>query len=319
MSPEEMLKGFPDQLEAEEVGVDLSLYKTLTFCGMGGSGIVGDIAKSWVERKGSELMVVSYRGYGLPSFVKGREDLVVCVSYSGNTEETVSNFEEATRRSASVITVSSGGKLEELAKERGVPHLKIPSGYAPRYALGFMLSKVLSILGIEKGEIEDAKENLSKNYGTIREKGEEIARRFYGYVPIIYSTPLTEVVAFRWKTQINENSKTQAYFATLPEMHHNEVVGLDNAQIRSKCAFLIMSDPEDHERVRLRVDITERILKDLGVVPIRLSGIGNSYLARLLYLIHIGDWASYYLALKYGFDPLPVKIIDFIKSELSKE
>ena len=316
MSPEEMLKSFPDQLEWEKLDVDLSLYHTVTFCGMGGSGIVGDIAKSWMEHRGCKVPSVSYRGYGLPNCVRGEEHLVVCTSYSGNTEETISNFEEAIERQATVVCISSGGKLEELAKSSGVLHLKIPEGFAPRYALGYMLSRVLAILGIDREEIEDAKENLKASYEDIKSKGEEIAQKLYGYIPVMYATPLTEVCAFRWKTQINENSKTQAYYASLPEIHHNEVVGLENAEIRGKCAFVVMFDPKDHDRVRRRVDITIKLLKDLGIVPIAIGGDGNSYLSRVLHLIHIGDWMSYYLAGKYGFEPLPVKTIDKIKEEL---
>jgi len=317
MSPEEMLKSFPEQLRWEKLSTDLSLYRTITFCGMGGSGIVGDLARSWLSHRGCKIPTFSYRGYGLPPHVKGEEHLVVCVSYSGNTEETLSNFREAMERQATVVCVSSGGKLKELAESNGVSHLDIPGGYAPRFALGHMLSKVLSLLGIEEGELGDARKNIAQLYGDIKAKGEEVAQRLYGYVPVIYATPLTEVSAFRWKTQINENSKTQAYVATLPEMHHNEVVGLENAEIRSKFAFVLMFDPKDHERVRMRVDLTIKLLKDLGIVPIAVGGDGNSYLARQLYLIHVGDWVSYYLAGKYRFDPLPVKTIDALKKQLS--
>ena len=318
MSPEEMLKSFPDQLQWEKLDIDRSLYHTITFCGMGGSGIVGDIAKSWLERKGCKVVSLSYRGYGLPNYVNGEEHLVVCTSYSGNTEETVNNFETAMMRGATVVCVSSGGKLEDLAKSSGVLHLKVPGGLAPRHSLGYMLSRVLSILGVEKEELEDVRENLKTNYEDIKKKAQDIAQRLYGYIPIIYATPLTEPCAFRWKTQINENSKTQAYFAVLPEMHHNEVAALDNAEIRSKCAFILMFDPKDHENIRKRVDITIKLLKDLGIVPVAIGGDGNSYLSRLLYLIHVGDWTSYYLAGKYGFEPLPVRTIDRIKEEISR-
>ncbi len=317
MSPEEMLRNFPDQLEWEECDLDPASFRKVIFCGMGGSGIVGDIAVRWLEQKGSRTIPFSYRGYDLPPWVE-EGDLVVCTSYSGNTEETISNLQTALERGARVVAISSGGRLEELSLRHGLMHMKIPSGYAPRYALGFMLSRILSLLRIDREELESARENLRSRLSETAERGEEIASRLYGYVPIMYATPLTEVCAFRWKTQINENSKTQAYFATLPEMHHNEVVGLDNAQIRSRCAFILMHDPEDHGRVLRRVEITDAVLKDLGVVPISVSGEGDSYLARLLHLIYIGDWTSYHLALKYSFDPLPVRVIDYIKSELGK-
>lgn len=318
MNAEEMLRSFPEQLSWEDIAVDLSTYRTLIFCGMGGSGIVGDIAKSWLEHRGCGAVTLSYRGYGLPSYVKGAQHLVVCVSYSGNTEETLSNFRAAMERGAKVVCVSSGGELEKLARDNGVLHLRVPQGFAPRYALGYMLSKVLALLGVDEEEMRDARENIETRYGEIKEKGEEVADRLYGYIPIIYATPMTEACAFRWKTQVNENSKTQAYFGVLPEIHHNEVVGLDNPEIRSKCSFVVMFDPKDHDRVRRRVDITVKLLKDIGVVPVTMFGEGNSYLARLLYLIHVGDWVSYYLALRYRFEPLPVKVIDWIKGELSK-
>jgi glucose/mannose-6-phosphate isomerase len=318
MGPREMMESFPDQLVWEDLGEDLGRFSKVLLCGMGGSGIVGDIVRSWADRKGLKVPVVPHRGYSLPPWAEGKDTLVVCISYSGNTEETLSNFETALERGCVVVTVSSGGKLKEMAESRGIRHLTVPKGYAPRYALGFMLSKVLCLMGAGREELEEAKENLKGRIRDIEERGEDLARRVYGYVPLLYATPLTEAVAFRWKTQVNENAKTQAYFVTLPELHHNEVVGLDNAELRSRFHFLILSDPEDHPRVRLRVDITADLLKDLGVVPMRLNGEGSSYLARVLYLIYVGDWMSYHLALRYGFDPLPVRAIDTIKKKLSE-
>jgi len=318
MDPKGMIESLPDQIVWEDIGEDIGGFSRVLICGMGGSGIVGDIARSWAEHKGLKVPVLSYRGYGLPPWAEGKDTFVICVSYSGNTEETVSNLETALERNCHVVAVSSGGKLEEISKKKGIRHLKIPGGYAPRYALGFMLSKVLSLLGADREEVEDAGENLKERVKESEERGRVLAERLYGYVPLIYATPLTEAVAFRWKTQINENSKTQAYFAVLPELHHNEVVGLDNAEIRSRFLFLILFDPKDHHRVKVRVDITAGILKDLGIVPEILNGEGNSYLARLLHLIYIGDWTSYHLALRYGFDPLPVRVIDRIKERLSE-
>jgi len=318
MSPEQMLKSFPDQLDWEKNDTDLSTYRTITFCGMGGSGIVADIAKSWMEHRGCKIPMIVHKGYGLPNVVDGEEHLVVCISYSGNTEETLSAFSEALRRQATVVCISSGGKLGELAGSNGVLNLEVPQGFVPRFALGFMLSKLLCLLGIDREELEDARENLKSLYENIKNKGEEIAQKLYSYIPVIYSTPLTEAIAYRWKSQLNENAKTPAYTATLPEMHHNEVVGWENAELRNKLAFLVIFDPKDNDRVRARVDITIKLLKDLGAVPVVLGGDGNSYLSRMFHLIHVGDWVSYYLAGKYGFQPLPTETIDRIKREISK-
>ncbi len=316
MKAREMIEGFVDQLVYEDLHIG-EMGKGIVFSGMGGSGIVGDIAKVWLEKAGYPHPVFSIRGYELPSYIDNNY-IVVCTSYSGNTEETLYIFDEALKRGIKPICISSGGKLKERAISEGCMYLSIPEGWPPRYALGFMLSKILCLFGIKREEMEDIRDNLVKNRDEIHETAKTIAGRFYSYLPVIYSTMSTEVVAFRWKTQMNENGKTQCYYAVLPEMHHNEVVGLDNAEVRSKCSFLLMSDPEDHPRIRLRVKITEDVLKKLGVNPYVLEGKGNSYLSRVLYLISIGDWVSYHIAELYGFDPIPVKVIDYIKSELSK-
>ncbi len=316
MEAKNMLEAFAEQLVYEDIRAG-DINKGIVFSGMGGSGIVGDIAKNWLERKGHPYPVFSLRGYELPSYIDDNY-ILICTSYSGNTEETIFIFDEAVKRGIKPICISSGGKLKERALNEGCTYFSIPKGWPPRYALGFMLSKILCFLGISREELENTKNNIKENINEIKEEASKIADRFYGYVPIIYATMPTEVAAFRWKTQMNENGKTQCYYAVIPEMHHNEVVGLDNAEVRSKCSFLIMSDPEDHERIKLRVKITENVLKKLGVNPYVIEGKGDSYLSRLLYLISIGDWVSYYIAEKYGFDPIPVRIIDYIKSELSK-
>jgi len=316
MDPKGMLEEFPSQLRWEDIALDLRSYRTVTFCGMGGSGIVGDIAKVWLEKRGFDVPVVSYRGYGLPPYVKGREDLVICTSYSGNTEETASNLQEALKKGADAVVISSGGTLQDIARENNLDWHSIPSGYAPRYALGFMLSKLLSLIGIEREELEDVRESIEKEKDGIKGSGKDLAERLYGYVPLVYCTPLTQPAGFRFKTQINENSKTQCYYDVLSEMHHNEVVGLENPLIRSKFFFILMYDPKDHDRILRRVEITRQILKEYGIVPYSVSSEGNSYLSRLLKTIYVGDWTSYHLALKYGYDPLPVKVIDSIKKSL---
>ncbi len=316
MQAQRYLEEFYPQLEFEE-GLSLNLdgHRGVIFCGMGGSAIVGDLVKSWLEHRKFDKPVFSYRGYALPSFVKD-DFLVVCVSYSGNTEETLSNFLDAVKRGIRPVCLSSGGRLMELAHKHGCRHVKLPSGFAPRFALGFMLSKALCLMGIEREELEDARENLSESVELIKERAKSIALRFQNRIPLIYATPLTEAVATRWKAEINENAKSPCYRAVLPEMHHNEVVGLSNPLTRNKFAFLIMHDVKDTERVKLRVEITLRVLKEYGVNPIHLSYEGNSYLSRMLSLIHTGDWVSLYLAELYGYDPMPVRAIDSIKEML---
>ena len=311
----EMLENFPEQFYRVEVDkISPESYEGLVFSGMGGSGIVGDIMKVLLESSGLKVPVISIRGYTLPPYVK-KGWLAVCTSYSGNTEETISVLRECISKGIDAICVSSGGLLRELALEKGIPHYGLPTGYPPRYALGYMLSVLMSLLGFDP---EPIGKNLTIHADSIMKKAQEMASVVYSYMPIVYGTPLTEPVSFRWKTQINENSKTQCYTAILPELHHNEVVGLDNPAVRNLCHFFILYDEEDHDRVLKRVEITEKLLKDLGIAPTVLSGVGGTLAERMMYLVYLGDWLSYYLAEAYGYDPIPVKVIDFIKGELSR-
>ncbi|MEJ7554963.1 MAG: bifunctional phosphoglucose/phosphomannose isomerase [Aquificaceae bacterium] len=308
-----MAEDFPKQFSKIECQpISLEGYAGVVFSGMGGSGIVGDFMKLFVP---AEKPVLSIRGYDLPAFVKDNW-LLVCTSYSGNTEETINVLEEALQRGLKPVCVSSGGKLREIANREGLVHIPLPEGYPPRYALGFMLSALLCLFGMD-GSVERVREHLETNKEEIKKTAQELAKNMFTYLPVVYGTPLTEPVAFRWKTQINENSKTLCYNAILPEMHHNEVVGLDNPQIRNLCGFVLLYDPQDHERILKRVDITRQVFEDLGVLLKVLSGKGESLIERLLYLTYLGDWVSLYLADIYGQDPIPVKVIDFIKKSLA--
>ncbi|MCX8163791.1 MAG: bifunctional phosphoglucose/phosphomannose isomerase [Aquificaceae bacterium] len=307
-----MIEEFPEQFRKLECdSLNLEDYEGVLFSGMGGSGMVGDFMKLFLK---SDRPVLSLRGYELPAFVK-KNWLLVCTSYSGNTEETISVLEEAVRRGIRTVCVSSGGRLKEIAERERLVHLPLLQGYPPRYALGFMLSALLCLFGM-KAEVERLREHLAKSKERIREEAKGLAEGMFTYLPVVYGTPLTEPVAFRWKTQINENSKTLCYNAFLPEMHHNEVVGLDNPQIRNLCIFTLLYDPEDHTRILKRVEITEHIFKELGVVLRLLKGEGQNLMERLLYLTYLGDWVSLHLSDIYGQDPLPVKVIDFIKRSL---
>ncbi|GAB6066624.1 bifunctional phosphoglucose/phosphomannose isomerase [Aquifex pyrophilus] len=317
MGVEGLLEGFYEQIVYEDIGKDLSGYKGIVFCGMGGSGIAGTFASKWLNHRGVKIPSFVVKGYELPPFVDDSY-LVVCISYSGNTEETLSNFEEALKRGIKPVCITSGGKLKELAEKNGCEVYEVPKGFQPRYAFGYLLSKALCLVGISPEEMEDAKENVRENLNKIKEEGYRIAERLYGYVPVVYSTPLTDAIAERWKGQINENAKTPLYYAVLPEMHHNEVMGWNNPSLRNKFHYIVMYDAKDHHRVKLRVDITLKLLKDMGIVPIVLKGEGNSYLSRSLYLVHLADWVSVKLAELYGYDSLKVDTIERIKEELKK-
>ncbi|MCS6876565.1 MAG: bifunctional phosphoglucose/phosphomannose isomerase [Aquificaceae bacterium] len=313
MDAYKMIEEFPEQLAKVECeSLKPEDYAGIVFSGMGGSGIVGDFMKLFIK---ASVPVLSIRGYQIPEFVKDGW-LLVCTSYSGNTEETISTLEEGLSRGLKAVCVSSGGKLKEIAQRASLPYFTLPQGYPPRYALGFMLSTLMCLFDMGE-EVEKLRTHLKTNREIIKQQAQSIAKDMFTYLPVVYGTPLTETVAFRWKTQVNENSKTLCYNAVLPEMHHNEVVGLDNPQIRNLCTFTLLYDPEDHERVLKRVEITEQIFKELGVVLRVIKGEGENLAQRLLYITYLGDWVSLYLAEIYKQDPIPVRVIDFIKKSLS--
>ena len=169
MEAYEVLEKFHEQFNYEEIKKDLSLYKGIAFCGMGGSGIVGSFASKWLEHRGYDKPLVVVKDYTLPKFID-KDFLVICISYSGNTEETLSNFREALGRGIKPICITSGGKLRELAEKEGCEVYEVPGGYQPRFALGFMLSRLLNLLGVYREEIEDAKENLQENLQKIKDR-----------------------------------------------------------------------------------------------------------------------------------------------------
>ncbi|MDD2553019.1 MAG: bifunctional phosphoglucose/phosphomannose isomerase, partial [Desulfotomaculaceae bacterium] len=273
------------------------------------------------------------RDYVLPEFV-GPDTLVFAVSYSGNTEETLSAYEEARARGASVIAITTGGKLAGMAARDGVPLVKIPAGCAPRAATGYLFIPTLVILQ-RLGLLPDLTGEITAMAGFIKELqnkigpespeeenvSKQIAHKLYKKIPVVWGvTGTTEVVAQRWKGQINENAKAPAYWNVFPELNHNEIVGLEYPpEILKKIHVVILRDEQEHPRVQKRIEITKGIIKDAldGVTEVWSSGDGD--LARLFSLIYTGDYASLYLAALYGIDPGPVKIIDYLKWELAKE
>ncbi len=311
---------------------NIEAISNIVVTGLGGSAIGGDLLRVYAAGKISVPITVN-RDYVLPEFV-GPDTLVFAVSYSGNTEETLSAYEEARARGASVIAITTGGKLAEMAARDVIPLAKIPSGCAPRAATGYLFIPTLGILQ-RLGMLPDLTTEITGMISYIKELhktigpespreenlSKQIAHKLYKKIPVIWgSTGTTEVVAQRWKGQINENAKAPAYWNVFPELNHNEIVGFQYPlEILNKIHVIILRDERDHPRVQKRIEITKGIIKDVvdGFTEVWASGEGD--LARLFSLIYTGDYASLYLAALYGIDPGPVKVIDFLKWELAAE
>ncbi len=329
--------GFADQLEfAMEIGRNINLdhdYSTarnIVFAGMGGSAIAGDVAAAIMTASCSIPAVVT-RNYSLPEWVD-ESTLVVCLSYSGNTEETVSCLRDAISKGAMIIGITTGGQLAEKLEELGSDVVKIPEGYPPRAALGYIAVPILYIL--KAGGILDSldEEALSSTIDFLRTErvtfsqeiegnhAWEIAQTIYRSIPVIYGEAQnTAAVALRWRGQLEENAKMVAFHHVLPEMNHNEIVGYkNNPELLHKLGIIWLTDKSDHERNRRRQELTESLIGDRSLYQLKITGRGGSYLMRLFYLIHLGDWISYWCAIAHKTDPTPVDCITQLKKSLSK-
>lgn len=306
-------------------------YNNVMVSGLGGSAIGGDILKAYAFPKASIPVLVN-RDYTLPNFVN-EATLFVAVSYSGNTEETLQAYQHAKSRRAQILVISSGGKLARAARDDGYPVVSIPGGLSPRAASGFLLAPLL--LSLESlGVLQDVKSDIAETASVLeRLRGllhpghegqnnpaQTIASTLKEAIPVIWgSANCTEAAALRWKAQINENAKSPAYYNVFPELNHNEIVGFEAPlDLLAHMVIIILKDRYDHERVQQRMRITRSLIEDKVKKVIELESAGESLLARLYSLIYIGDYASYYLALEYGIDPTPVKVIDYLKQELAK-
>jgi glucose/mannose-6-phosphate isomerase len=340
LTPEQMEKYLFDLPEQFRTSLSMDLthisrytreYRQVVISGLGGSAIGGDILRSFAMPR-VDIPVIVNRDYDVPKFVN-ENTLFLAISYSGNTEETLSSFHKARDRGASIICITSGGKLESLAAQNGCGVVKIPVGLVPRAATGHLfapLALVLEQLGLLSGArleleetalaLEKLRESLIPAIEPPKNQAREIARLIKGKIPVIWgSAGVSETAAMRWKGQINENAKSLAYFNVFPELNHNEIVGFEwPPELIAQMAVIILRDKFASERINRRIEITKKIIQDkVGrIIEVQSEGVG--FLARFFSLTYVGDYASYYLALEYGVNPTPVKVIDFLKTELAK-
>jgi glucose/mannose-6-phosphate isomerase len=310
---------------------DYADVNKVVILGMGGSAIGGDLVKSLVMSE-AKIPVIVHRDYGLPAFVD-EKTLLIASSYSGNTEETLSGFEPALKTKAKKIAMTTGGKLQQMAEVNNIPVFKIEYKAQPRAALGFSFIPTLGVmqkLGFIKDKTKDVEETvqvLEKLSARLDEESyvatnpaKQIAQRLYGCLPVIYGAGIAAEVAHRWKTQLNENSKTWAFYEVFPELNHNATVGFPlPEEIAKKVRVIMLRSPLFNQRIKLRYDVTCELLKQAGIQYEFVDSEGTSPLAQMVNLVSIGDYASYYLAILYRVDPSPVKVISYLKDRLAQE
>lgn len=327
----DVLASFPDQCrQGIEIGERfpvpaVSGIDKVVVCGMGGSAMAGEVA-----RRFARLPVLVNRGYDLPAFVNERT-LLVAISYSGNTAETLSALAQGLARRIPSLCITSGGRMRDEAKRSGVPCVEIPSGYQPRMAVGYLALSLLSILarmGLLKVNIrweallaalEHTQASCEPKVAASENRAKEIAESLFGKIPVIYGTgDNTDLVAMRWKTQINENSKQAAFWNVFPELDHNEIVSLAKPELMACQHIILLHNSHDSTENACRMEITRGFLERAGVRCTEVFADVEDELSEVFSQVYLGDYVSFYLALLNQVDPTPVRLIEDFKKELEE-
>ena len=318
---------FGDALwRVESAAIPRGVYaRGVVVCGMGGSAIGGDLAAAAIGLRAT-APITTIRGYELPAWV-GADTLVLCASYSGNTEETLHCFEQAGAAGAPRVVVTTGGKLAEAARGAGnVPVVGVPSGMQPRAAVVYMTVASLECAELAgaapslRSEIEEAAEltgELVTHWGPDAEESQPktIAQALEGRIPVVYGGRTTTAPARRWRSQFNENAKLPAFYGDLPEAHHNEVVGWHHA---GDALFgIVLETKDEHERMTRRFDVTGEVMEAAGFEALRVLSMGQTSTAQVMSLVLLGDLVSVYLAVLRDVDPTPVEEIEGLKARLT--
>jgi glucose/mannose-6-phosphate isomerase len=309
-----------------------SSISSIVVAGLGGSAIGGDLVRSYLLSELSVPVIIN-RTYDLPAFV-GANTLVIASSYSGDTEESLSMFDEAKKRGAKIVCITTGGKLASLAAENSLPLITLPKGFQPRAALAYSFAPILTLL--EKiGLVTNRPSYIEETAALLQKLAEryapsntgetntayQLASKLGSRTPVIYSaSDVFDTVNLRWRGQIQENAKHVAFGNVLPEMNHNEINGWDHPKsiLDSFCVIFLRSKEDEHPRVAQRFEILKEILHQRGIHVEEFFAEGASRLARMASLIALGDWTSYYLALIENVDPSPVPVITFLKKKLEE-
>lgn len=327
MTMDQLIAGFSNQLrEAITIGKGAQLtphnfpISNIVVTGLGGSGIGGDLVNEFIADELRIPFAVN-KDYFLPSYVN-KNSLVIVSSYSGNTEETLNALQIALNRKSKIVCVSSGGKIIQIAKEKGLDHILVPGGNPPRASLGYSFVQqlfALHYLGIIPNQFEQELKNaialLDANQTAIREEAKKVAVQLDNKIPIIYTTTPMASVAVRFRQQINENGKMLCWHHVVPEMNHNELVGWRKKS--SDWAVVFLRNENDYSRNNQRIAINKEIISQYCDTIIDINSKGNSHIERALYLIHLTDWVSLFLAEQQKLDATEVKVIDFLKNSLA--
>jgi glucose/mannose-6-phosphate isomerase len=325
----------PEQLEtAWNLGQNMALppwegIERVVIAGMGGSAIGADLLNAYAAPL-CKVPVVVRRNYDLPAWAHGPETLVIASSHSGNTEETLSAFEQALKNGCYLLAVCTGGKLALKATDAGAVLWQFNHQGQPRAAVGYSFGVLLAAF-VRLGLLPDPEDELETAVTAMKKQQEEIrggvpvssnpAKRLAGqcidrWVSVL-GADFLEPVARRWKGQTSEIAKTWAQFEFLPEADHNTLAGVVNPEhLLTQTMVLFLQAPAIHPRNQLRTQITKEVMMLEGLGTDFVYARGETRLAQMWTLIHFGDYFAYYLAMLYGANPTPVEAIESLKVQL---
>jgi glucose/mannose-6-phosphate isomerase len=298
--------------------------------GMGGSGIGGSLLRALALDLGGKTPVDVVRGYDLPGYVDSHS-LVIASSNSGNTEEVVSTFAAAVASGAKCLAITTGGRLMAAAREHGAPVLAVRWDAEPRAAVGWSFASLLAICGrlgllpdvepdvaLALTEMRALVEQIGRDVPEANNAAKQLAGRLAGKLPVFVAAQALAPVAYRWRTQVNENAKSWAIADELPEMNHNAPLGYGApAHVAAAIHVVLLRQAAIHPRTSRRIDLTVEQLHAAGVPAEVIEVPGSSVLAQMLWAIQLGDFVSYYLGLLYGVDPSEMRALEWIKARLS--
>jgi glucose/mannose-6-phosphate isomerase len=298
-------------------------FRRVAVLGMGGSAAAGDIIAGWLcRREGLEVSVFN----GLVPPVQLQDTLALACSASGGTVETLEMTQEALGRGAAVVAITEGGKLEEFALKKGIPHIRSPSAKAPRYMLPFMLFACIRVVneacslsadqevGAAVVSLERSWTRLSVDTPAGKNPAKGLARRLLGKVPKVYGTRLTRGAGLRFAKALNENAKSEAFFEEVPEALHNDIESWE----RPTRGFLpvILKHAADDERDSARMQKLGAAMKAKGVPPVVVEGEAGAPLAELVSMVYKLDMATFYLAVAKNVDPLPTRLLTSLRHQI---
>jgi glucose/mannose-6-phosphate isomerase len=288
--------------------------------GMGGSNLAGDI----LRRALPTAKILPHRNYGLPVLGEAdlRYSLIIANSYSGNTEETISAYEEAKRRKCLTAVVASGGELLERAKESAIPHVKLPAtGTQPRSAVGYSLKATMKLMGLEEELNKVTALSKTLRPEKYEERGEKVAAAVRDHVPIIYASAKNIAIAYNWKIKFNETGKIPAFYNVFPELNHNEIEGFDakstTQRLSERMSFIFIFDEEDHPRVIRRMEVLALQLRDKRFTVIEVNLEGESIYEKMFNSLTLASFTALYTAEAYGLDPEDVPMIEDFKRRIA--